>query len=120
MQLASHMAQLRIRYNIPEEDFTKNLIHISNQEQIRELASKYNLASEYPRERLNQIWMPYASRIVIINRIRVHLILNWSLMKENENFGLWAFPDEEKYIAKYSHIFDTLYEISLKWLNSSI
>ena len=112
------MAHIRIRYNTHAEDFTKNFIHISNQEQIRELARKYNLASEYPRERLNQIGMPYASKIVTIIGIRVQLILNWSPMKENTNFGLWAFPDEEKYIAKYTHIFDTLYEISLNRLNS--
>jgi hypothetical protein len=107
------MAKIRIHQNLAETDFTKNFVHLANQEQIRDIVFKYNLASKYPQSKLTQIGMPTASKIVEINGARVHLILSWSPDRSNNKYSLWAFPDEQKYIEKYSLIFDTLYDIFL-------
>lgn len=112
------MAKIKIRYDLTENDFTRNFIHLANQDHIRKLAMKYNLASDYPQGRLNKMSIPYASKIVYINGVRVHLILNWSPENKCDKFGLSAFPDEDKYIEKYSHIFSVLYDIHMNRLLS--
>ena len=105
------MAQIKIRNNINESDFTKEFIHTANQELILEVAQKYNLASEFPKGRLSQISLMQASKVVLIEGMRVHLILSWSPELSNDKFGMWGFPDKKKFIEKYSQIFDILYDI---------
>lgn len=108
------MAQIRIKNDIAELDFTKNFVHTSNQVLIHEIIFKYQLASNLTQLKLVKIGIPNASKIVNIEGIRVHLVLNWLLKFDSVVFGLWGFPDEDKYIEKFTKVFNAVYDIHLK------
>jgi len=105
------MADIRIKKDITENDFTCNFVHTSNQEFIHEIVLKYGLSSQYPQKLLCKYKMPLASKLVYIKGTEVHIILSWYPNLKKYIFGLWAFPNEVRYVNKFSIILDIIYDI---------
>jgi hypothetical protein len=106
------MAHLKVKDPITEDDFTCNFVHVANQDFIHELVFKYNLSSRYPQPLLCKYKMPIASNLVEINGIEVHLILEWYPDLVKYKFGLWAFPNREEHVVKFTSIISILFDIN--------
>ena len=105
------VASILLKNEITEKDFTNSFTHTSNLEFIKDKVLKYNFYSELDHTKTRDINLHQAARKVWIDGIEVHLLLNWSLIDDQMKFGLWGYPDEKKYIEKFSRIFDAFYDI---------
>jgi len=92
-------------------DLQTSFTHSCNPDFVEKIVFKFNLSSEYPHY-LVKLDLANSSKIVKINGTDVHLILQYSV--KNDAYGLWTFPDQEEYIARYEKIFSTLVDILSK------
>jgi hypothetical protein len=106
----------RINKHPDYEDFSKYRTHNCNPEFIKEVAFKFQLCSSYPQSYLVKLGFPQASKIIEIDEVKVHLILQYSHL--NDAFGLWTFPDAPENIAWFEEIFTFLIDHSYQSINN--